>query len=49
VTAPTSERTIIGEWYRLTVRDGALVAWLDDLDGRHWIELRLLASIDTLG
>ena len=45
---PGAERTITGDWYRLTVREGAPIAWLDDLEGRHWAQLRLLASIDTL-
>ncbi|HSK51530.1 MAG TPA: hypothetical protein VLA44_02175 [Clostridia bacterium] len=45
---PPAERTIEGGWYRLTVRDGAPVAWLDDRDGRHWTQLRLLGSADTL-
>jgi hypothetical protein len=42
------ERAITGEWYRLIVREGAPIAWLDDHEGRHWAQLRLLASIDTL-
>jgi hypothetical protein len=42
------ERAITGDWYHLTVRDGAPIAWLDDGEGRHWAQLRLLASIDTL-
>jgi hypothetical protein len=45
---PDAERSITGDWYRLTVRDGAPIAWLDDREGRHWAQLRLLASIDTL-
>jgi hypothetical protein len=34
--------------YRLAVPAGSGVAWLDDLAGAHWAELRLLASVDTL-
>ena len=48
MTRPSPERVLDGDWYRLTVRDGALVAWLDDRDGRRWAELRLLASVDVL-
>jgi len=44
----SEERAITGEWYRLIVREGAPIAWLDDHEGRHWAQLRLLASIDTL-
>ena len=43
-----AERVVAGDWYRLAVRDGAPIAWLDDRDGTHWAQLRLLASIDTL-
>src|SRR5437868_3219072 len=35
-----------GSWYRLSGRADAPVATLDDLDGRRWAELRLLASVD---
>jgi hypothetical protein len=48
VTQPSPEGVIDGDWYRLTVREGATVAWLDDREGRHWAELRLLGSIDTV-
>lgn len=48
MTIMAGERIISGAWYRLTVRDDAPVAWLDDLEGRHWAELRLLASVDTI-
>lgn len=48
MTTGTGARTISGDWYRLTVRDDAPVAWLDDLEGRHWAELRLLASVDAI-
>jgi hypothetical protein len=46
--SPEAERVVAGDWYRLAVRDGAPIAWLDDHEGRHWAQLRLLASIDTL-
>jgi hypothetical protein len=42
------ELIVTGDWYRLVVREGAQVAWLDDAVGRHWAQLRLLTSIDTL-
>jgi hypothetical protein len=48
VNGPAFERVLDGAWYRLTVRDGAPVAWLDDRDGRRWGELCLLASVDAL-
>jgi hypothetical protein len=40
--------TVEGDWYRLVVPSGKGVAWLDDLDGNHWAQLRLLSSVDTL-
>jgi hypothetical protein len=49
MNGPPADRTIDGTWYRLTVRDGSPVAWIHDLDGRQWAELRLLASVDRLG
>ena len=39
-----------GRWYRLRVAPGGSVAWLESRPtGERWAELRLLASIDTLG
>jgi hypothetical protein len=38
--------SVDGSWYRLSGRADAPVATLDDLDGRRWAELRLLASVD---
>ena len=34
--------------YRLRVPFGRPVAWLDDLNGEPWCELRMLAQLDTL-
>jgi hypothetical protein len=48
MSVTAAERTITGDWYRLTLRDDAPVAWLDDGAGRHWAELRLLASVDAI-
>ena len=36
-----------GGWYRLHGTVDGPVAWLDDLEGARWAELRLLASVDT--
>ena len=47
--APTEDPVVVdGAWYRLTIAPGARVVRLDDLSGRPWADLRLLASIDTL-
>jgi hypothetical protein len=40
--------SVDGSWYRLSGTAGGPVAWLDDATGR-WAELRLLASVDTVG
>ncbi len=43
-----SDLVIEGDTYQLAAQAGTGVAWLDDVEGVRWAELRLLASVDTL-